>query len=302
MPFRSFDQRVLRAAVTAHGIDFAQLPHYVSACTGVMSHVGPYTPSLERITRRVPEVTSWEKTWERIWRGSWDATIQRIDADRRHFFQTWLAWFGIRIDTRFPKLTKCHTFEHFIQTLARFSSDELKLNRLSQEVGVNVLTIKHWLQIAQKVGLIYYIAPLPSIRGKQIVKSPKVYFCDTGLLCYLLDIDSPEALEQHDHNEKIFKTYTMNAIRHTWHHYGENPPFYFLRDNRGVEVDLLIQRNAKFHPIMMRPLVGSAQKETRCFTKLLSFPIPLGLRIIITASTKPENIAKNTYVHSVWHI
>ncbi|MEM6878574.1 MAG: ATP-binding protein [Bacteroidota bacterium] len=135
--------------------------------------------------------------------------------------------------------TNLTTFKIFIRVCASFSGQLMNYSTISKAVGVSVPTIKSWLSILEQSYLTFTLSPYFRNFKKRLVKSPKLYFYDTGLLCYLLDIESPEMLGQHMKSGAIFENYVVSEVRKMNVHRGKENKFYFYRDSTKLEVDLV---------------------------------------------------------------
>ncbi|MBI2982089.1 MAG: DUF4143 domain-containing protein, partial [Deltaproteobacteria bacterium] len=103
--------------------------------------------------------------------------------------------------------------------------------------------------------------------NKRVVKSPKIYFFDTGLLCYLLKIQTPEQLSDHPSRGSIFENWVISETMKSYYNRGEEPPLYFWRDAKGHEVDLIIDKGTSLYPIEIK----SASTFDPSFTSNLQF-------------------------------
>jgi predicted AAA+ superfamily ATPase len=96
------------------------------------------------------------------------------------------------------------------------------------------------------------VAPWFQNTRKRLVKTPKLYFADTGLLCRLLEVGSSQELSRHPQRGAVFENWVLTEILKAWHHRGEEPPVFFWRDTEGHEVDFVIQRGGHLHPVEVK--------------------------------------------------
>lgn len=130
-------------------------------------------------------------------------------------------------------------FQKFIRLCAGRVGSECNQSALSGEVGVSSPTINEWLSILEASYIIFKLPPYYENLGKRLVKSPKYYFYDTGLLCFLLGIETPEQLETHPLRGGIFENMVVAEFVKKRLNEGKHPNCYFYRDSSGVEIDLL---------------------------------------------------------------
>ena len=139
------------------------------------------------------------------------------------------------------KLKQQNVFEKFIKLLAGRAGQPINYHSLSNDAGVDLKTIKRWLSLLSASFIIYKLPPYFENFGKRYIKSPKYYFVETGLLCYLLDIQEPHQLIRDPLAGQIFENLVVMECVKTQFNRGNNAVFYFLKDSNHNEVDLLFQ-------------------------------------------------------------
>lgn len=156
-------------------------------------------------------------------------------------------WFSAYLDTYITKdvsaLAKIGDKRHFrrlIYLLAANTSQQLNLTRYSTDLGVDVKTIKRWISILEASYIIFLLPPYYRNFGKRIVKSPKIYFYDTGLVSYLTGIHSESLFEQGPMAGSIFENYIVSEILKRETHRKSHAELFYIRTNHGAEVDLII--------------------------------------------------------------
>jgi len=143
-------------------------------------------------------------------------------------------------------------FERFLRLCAARSGQLLNSTNLGNETGVNQSTIREWLSVLETSFIISRVQPHHNNLSKRITKSPKIYFLDTGLLCYLLGITTPQHLEFHPLRGEIIETFVASELIKAIYNSGKNDPIYFFRDSAGHEVDFLIDRGRAVQPIEVK--------------------------------------------------
>ena len=132
----------------------------------------------------------------------------RSDKGLYWFAKTIINVSGIRCPAR-----QINEFEKFLITIARRVGQELRLQEIAKEVGVSQPTVKRWLSIAEASGIIHLLSPYAHNVGKQLVKSPKLYFTDTGLVCHLLNLQNGKELSNSYLAGNIFENFVVNEIK-----------------------------------------------------------------------------------------
>ena len=136
-------------------------------------------------------------------------------------------------------------FEKFMRLLAGRVGQLVNNSALATEVGVSSTTIGSWLSILEASHVIYTLKPWFKNRNSQVVKTPKIYFCDTGLVSYLLGIETPEQMIRDPLLGNIFENFVVIEALKTRLNLGLEPNLYFFRNSNGLEIDLILQEQNK---------------------------------------------------------
>jgi len=160
------------------------------------------------------------------------------------------------------------TFSRFVRLCAGRNGELLNYSSLANDCGVAHTTAKRWISILEASFLVLLLRPHHRNFSKRLIKSPKLYFLDPGLLCYLLRIRSPEDLRIHASRGAIFESYVVSELHKGFVHRGREPDLHFWRDSAGHEIDLLVETG----PESLVPIeVKSRETVTRDFFKGLDF-------------------------------
>lgn len=143
-------------------------------------------------------------------------------------------------------------FQRFVRLCAGRTGQLLNLSSLASDCGISHTTARHWVSILQAGFIIQILPPHHENFSKRIIKSPKIYFLDTGLLCYLLRIREPEDIPVHPMKGAIFENFVFSEIYKAFAHRGELPPLYFWRDRTGHEVDIVIDTGKRLVPVEIK--------------------------------------------------
>ena len=200
----------------------------------------------------------------RIHTGGYPALFDRPVTPRRWF----PAYVTACVERDVRQLLKVHdldTFQRFVRLCAGRSGQILNLSSLANDCGITHNTAKAWISVLEASYLVFLLQPHHANFNKRLVKSPKLYFFDSGLLCWLLRIHDPEQLDVHPLRGPIFETFVIGELRKAWVNRGEVPLFYFWRDSNGNEVDLLIESGGKLMPIEIK----SGQTVNRDYFKTI---------------------------------
>ena len=170
------------------------------------------------------------------------------------------------------KVGNLEAFQRFVRLCAGRSGQLLNLSSLAVDCGISHPTARSWLSILQAGFIIHLLPPHHANFTKRLVKNPKLYFLDSGLLCYLLRIREPVEIPDHAMKGAIFETFVVAEAVKAFMHRGETPPLYFWRDKTGHEVDLLIDNGTELLPVEIK----SSETIDRSFFNGLKYFSALG--------------------------
>lgn len=143
-------------------------------------------------------------------------------------------------------------FEHLLSLCAGRAGQQLNYSNLSNELGIDVKTVQAWIGVLQASFIVYLLPPYFKNFNKRIVKSPKLYFYDTGLACHLLRIQNAELLFQHPYRGALFENFIINELMKNRLNRGERSNLYFWKDSSGNEIDVLIDEGLNLRPIELK--------------------------------------------------
>ncbi len=196
--------------------------------------------------------------------------------------QDWLAGYYqtyVERDVReVSNIGNLEIFQRFVRLCAGRTGQLLNLSSLAADCGISHTTARQWISILQAGFIIYLLPPHFINFSKRIIKTPKLYFLDTGLLCYLLRIREPVDLTDHAMRGSVFETYVVSELIKAFAHRGEIPPLYFWRDRTGHEVDVIIDAGKQLIPIEIK----SGRTINHSFFEGLRYFITLGQKVAKT--------------------
>ncbi len=204
------------------------------------------TPSKKEQNKIPISLSDW------LLRGAYPEIRVNNEVDRQLWISGYIQTYLERDVRQVIKIGDFNSFNRFLRLCAAKTGQILNMSELARDVGVTVPTIKSWLSILEASYQIYLLPPHFNNFGKRIIKSPKLYFLDTGIATFLLGLHSPEPLIQGPMKGPLFETMVVSEWVKAFYNRGERPELYYWRSKAGIEVDLIIERNSSLYPIEIK--------------------------------------------------
>ena len=211
-------------------------------------------------------------------------------------------WFNSYVQTYVQRdvrllrnISNLGAFTKFLYLCANYAGQILNRDELAKQTGVDTKTILAWLGLLENSYIIFLLQPWFNNMNKRIVKSPKLYFYDTGLLCHLLGIKSATALQKHAAYGALFENWIITEIKKNNCNAGQNDALYYFRDNIGNEVDLITEKNGT--PLAIE--IKASAKINSGMLKGLNFwqkNQRLGSAVLIHGGTANEIVNEKTTI------
>jgi len=199
-----------------------------------------------------PHGSSQTALWRQLLRGGYPELAAEPERDGSLWHASYLQTYLERDVRSLRQIGDLTLFQSFLRALAARSGQLLSLTELARDLGAAVNTVKAWLSVLEATFQILVLRPYFANIGKRLVKTPKVYFTDTGLLCYLTGLRDAEHAALSPMNGVIFETAVLLEIVKTLWHRGEEPQVYFWRTSAGMEVDILVEMRGRLIPIEVK--------------------------------------------------
>lgn len=192
------------------------------------------------------------EVYEMIYKGSYPAMNIGANTDWEMFYSSYLQTYIERDLRDLKSISDEQLFLKFIKIVASRTAQVMNYTDIANATGVSVPTIKSWISLLVTSGIIYLLEPYYNNITSRIIKSPKLYFLDTGLCAYLTGWSNAKVLEAGAMNGAFFETYVISEIIKSYWHNGKRAPIYYYRDKDKREIDLLIEDDGVLHPIEIK--------------------------------------------------
>ncbi len=208
-----------------------------------------FHPYIEELKNKKCDGLTQKEVYTNIFNGGMPKIISTEDIDRDTYYSSYINTYIERDVSSLEQVGKLEEFRDFVTFMAANTAQELKYDNIAKIVGVSAPTIKQWVSILERSGIIYILRPYSNAVSKRLVKIPKCYFLDTGLASYLTSWPTPETLMNGAQAGAIFETYVVSEILKSYYNNGKEPNLYYYRDIDQKEIDLLMIEGDKIYPI-----------------------------------------------------
>ena len=245
--------------------------------------VEPFLPKLQRLQNRQQAVTplSLMQVYQRIWRGAFPfVALNRLE-DCQQFYQSYVATYMQRDVRDYARIHNESVFLKFLQLAAAHSGQLVNYAHWARDLSVSQPTVKAWLTVLQACGLVYLLQPFETNLSKRVLKTPKLYFLDTGLCCYLAGWSSPQVLERGAMSGAILETYVVSEIIKSYWHNGKEPRVFFYRDKQKREVDVILEENGTIYPVAIKKTATPSKQHAQHFAALQQLNVSVGCGAVV---------------------
>ena len=235
----------------------------------------PFLPTDQFYQLRSKDKASIDYTevWSIIHRGSFPELCAHPDFDWQMFFASYVKTY-IECDVRaLTQVADELKFMRFMTVAASRTGQLLNLDSMARDVGISQSTAERWLSILVTSNLVYLLAPYYNNITKRTVKTPKLYFLDTGLAAYLTRWNTPDVLKHGAMAGAFFETFIIAEVMKSYTNKGIlDIPFYFYRDRDGKEIDLLIENGGTLYPLEIKKHADPSASDVKQFSLLDRIP------------------------------
>ncbi len=265
----------------------------------------PFLPTLDWLNHaKTTDIKTKDvlQVYNNIWLGSYPKLTQDPNISRDVFYNSYLQTYIQRDIKDILNITNETSFKKFMRAVAARTGQLLNFTDLARDVDINHRTAKAWLSVLETSGLVYLIYPYYRNVTKRLIKTPKLYFLDTGLCSYLTQWPSAESLEAGAMSGAIIETYMFTEILKSYWHNGKNTHFYYYRDLDQKEIDLVIEHGDTLYPIEFKKTASPSINATRSFDLLTKLEKKVGPGAVICLKDTDIPLSRSVTAIPIWYI
>jgi predicted AAA+ superfamily ATPase len=254
---------------------------------------------LEKAKKR--QQKSLREVYTGIFKGQMPGVYDR-DIDPEIFYSSYVDTYIKRDIKELTQVADEMLFLKFLTAAAARTSQMLNLSDMAKDVGISIPTAKHWLSILVTSGIVILLESYHNNRMERLIKSPNLYFIDTGLCSYLTRWQNPESLEAGAMSGAFFETYVISEIIKGYQNQGKTPPVYYYRDKDKREIDLIQEQDGVIYPIEIKKSASPKKEAVKHFYVLEKSGVNVGRGAVICMIKEPMPLDSKNWLVPIWLI
>ncbi len=208
------------------------------------------------------------KIFENIWRGGMPQVLKADPEQRQKYYNSYIDTYLMRDIAELGGVTDALRFQRFLSACAALVSQQLNYKTLAETAEISQPTAKEWLRLLESLGIIYLLRPYSGNELKRLTKTPKLYFCDTGLCAHLSMWLSIETLMDGAASGHYFENYVVLELLKNYAYSKSMAALSYYRDSNAKEIDVFVEENNLIHPLEIKKSANPNQREVRKFSVL----------------------------------
>ena len=219
--------------------------------------------------------------FQRIHQGGMPALVTGTYSNASIFYSSYIDTYMERDVRRLSNDIDSLKFLRFLRSVAARTSQQVNYKGIADDAEIDQTTAKNWLHVLEALGIIFLLEPYSNNVLKRTVSTPKLYFYDSGIVCYLTRWSSPETAMEGAMSGALLENYTVAEIIKTYQNAGQEPFLYYYRDKDAREIDLILERDGKLFPIEIKKMASPPKKLTKVFDLIDKSPLQRGTGAIL---------------------
>lgn len=240
--------------------------------------------------------SSTPQIFEKLWRGSMPGVVSGRFDDRDIFYSSYISTYIERDVRELTGTIDALKFHRFVTAAAARTAQVLNYSAIAEDADIDVVTAKAWIDILETLGIVFLLHPYSNNVLKRTVKTPKLYFYDTGLVCYLTKWSSPDVAESGAMSGALFENFTVSEILKSYRSIGKEPYLYYYRDRDAKEIDIVMEADGKLFPMEIKKTALPDKRIVRAFGVLDKAPLQIGTGAVLCMADRFSAFDKNNLI------
>lgn len=239
--------------------------------------------------------------YERIWKGCMPGLLSG-QSERDIFYSSYISTYLERDVRELSGAIDALKFNRFVTAVAARCSQLVNFTALAEDADIDIQTAKSWLNILETLGIVFLLHPYSNNVLKRTIRTPKLYFYDTGLVCYLTRWSSAEVAESGAMSGALLENFTVSELMKSYQNEGISPYLYFYRDRDAKEIDVLLEGNGKLFPLEIKKTATPDKRIVRTFDVIEKSPLERGTGAVLCMAQEFSAFDRENLIVPVWMI
>lgn len=240
--------------------------------------------------------------YKRIWQGSMPRVNGNPDEDRNIYYSSYISTYIERDVRELSGAIDALKFSRFITAVAARTSQLVNYKAIADDADINQSQAKQWLNILETLGIIFLLHPYSNNVLKRTIKTPKLYFYDTGLVCYLTKWSSPDVAENGAMSGALLENYAVSEIVKSYQNLGKEPFINYYRDHDAQEIDVIMEHDGKLYPIEIKKTTHPDKRITKTFALIAKSSLQRGTSAVLCMADSLGAFDSNNLIVPIWLI
>ena len=264
----------------------------------------PFTTDLEQLVEqsKILKPVTLPELFVRLWNGCMPGLVSGDFDGRDIFYSSYLSTYVQRDVRELSGTIDALKFIRFITAVAARASQLLNYKAIADDADIDIITCKNWLNILETLGIVFLLHPYSNNVLKRTIKTPKLYFYDTGLVCYLTRWSSPQVAESGAMSGALLENFTVSEIVKSYQNVGREPFIHYYRDRDAKEIDVILEGDGKLCPLEIKKTAMPDKRLVRTFNVIDKSPLKLGNGAVICLADKLSAFDRDNLIVPVWLI
>lgn len=240
--------------------------------------------------------------FERIWNGCMPGLISGQRSERDIFYSSYISTYIERDVRELSGTIDALKFNRFVTAVAARCSQLINYTALAEDADIDIQTAKSWLNILETLGIVFLLHPYSNNVLKRTIRTPKLYFYDTGLVCYLTRWSSAEVAEKGAMSGALLENFTISEIAKSYQNAGRSPYLYFYRDRDAKEIDVVLEENGKLYPLEIKKTAAPDRRITNTFAVVNRSSLERGTGAVLCLAQEFSAFDRDDLIIPIWMI
>ncbi|MCC8060579.1 MAG: ATP-binding protein [Clostridiales bacterium] len=240
--------------------------------------------------------------YTRIWNGCMPGFVSGQYVDRNIYYSSYISTYIERDVRELSGVVDALKFYRFLTSVAARTANMVNYADIAEDADIDQVTCKSWLNILERLGIVFRLYPYSNNVLKRTVKTPKLYFYDTGLVCYLTRWSSPEVAESGAMSGALLENFAISEIIKSYQNAGLEPFLYYYRDRDAKEIDGIIEADGMLSPLEIKKTAIPDRRPLRAFGVIDRAPMRLGTGAVLCMAEQLGAFDRNNLIIPIWMI